>query len=69
MQVPSIAIESTDGKEMRAPIRTKYKAAAVQAAPEFLDLDKGIDKAIGFIEQAAATGAKLISFPEVWLPG
>jgi aliphatic nitrilase len=54
---------------MSTPIGTKYKVAAVQAAPEFLDLGKGIDKAIGFIEQAAAAGAKLIAFPEVWLPG
>lgn len=50
-------------------MQTKYKVAAVQAAPEFLDLAKGIDKAIGLIEEAAAAGAKLIAFPEVWLPG
>jgi nitrilase len=54
---------------MGIPIRSKYKVAAVQAAPEFLDLDKGITKAIGFIEQAAAAGADLIAFPEVYLPG
>ena len=47
----------------------KFRAAAVQAAPVFLDLDGGIDKAIGLIEQAAAEGAKLIAFPETWLPG
>lgn len=47
----------------------KYKVAAVQAAPEFMDLDKGIDKAIGFMEEASRAGAKLIAFPEVWLPG
>ena len=47
----------------------KFRAAAVQAAPVFLDLDAGIDKAIGLIEQAAAKGAKLIAFPETWLPG
>lgn len=49
--------------------QTKYKVAAVQAAPEFLDLDKGVAKAIGLIEEAAKSGAKLIAFPEVWLPG
>ncbi|MEO7854671.1 MAG: carbon-nitrogen hydrolase family protein [Rubrivivax sp.] len=47
----------------------KFTAAAVQAAPAFLDLDAGIDKAIALIEQAAAKGAKLIAFPETWLPG
>ena len=47
----------------------KYKVAAVQAAPEFLDLKKGITKAIALIEEAASQGAELIAFPEVWLPG
>jgi nitrilase len=46
-----------------------YKVAVVQAAPAFLDLDAGIDKAIGLIERAAAQGARLIAFPETWLPG
>ena len=36
----------------------KFKAAAVQAAPVFLDLDAGIDKAIGLIADAAAQGAQ-----------
>ncbi len=47
----------------------KFKAAAVQAAPAFLDLDAGIDKAIALIGEAAAKGASLIAFPETWLPG
>ncbi|OBZ97552.1 amidohydrolase (plasmid) [Pararhizobium polonicum] len=47
----------------------QYKVAAVQAAPEFLDLAKGVDKAVSLIEAAAAEGASLIAFPEVWLPG
>lgn len=54
---------------MSTPVRTKYKVAAVQAAPEFMDLEKGITKAIRLIEEAAAAGAELIAFPEVWLPG
>jgi aliphatic nitrilase len=37
--------------------------------PVFLDLDASIDKAIGLISEAAANGAKLIAFPETWLPG
>jgi aliphatic nitrilase len=47
----------------------KYKVAAVQAAPMFLDLDASIDKAIQLIAEAAKQGAKLIAFPETWLPG
>lgn len=47
----------------------KFRAAAIQAAPVFLDLDASIDKAIGLIAEAAGNGAKLIAFPETWLPG
>jgi aliphatic nitrilase len=49
--------------------RTKYKAAAVQASPVFLDLERSIDKAISLIEEAAANDAALVAFPETWLPG
>lgn len=46
-----------------------FKVAAVQAAPSFLDLKSGIERAVGFIEEAAKAGAKLVVFPETWLPG
>lgn len=41
----------------------------MQAAPEYLDLDRSIDKAIALIEDAARAGVRLIAFPELWLPG
>ena len=47
----------------------KFNAAAVQAAPVFLDLGGTVDKAIGLIEEAADNGANLIAFPETWIPG
>ena len=47
----------------------RIKAACVQAAPVFLDLDASIEKAAKFCEEAAANGAKFIAFPETWLPG
>ncbi|MDM0085406.1 carbon-nitrogen hydrolase family protein [Variovorax sp. J31P179] len=47
----------------------KYSVAVVQAAPIWLDLDATIDKTICLIKEASAGGAKLIVFPETWLPG
>lgn len=47
----------------------KFKAAAVQAAPVFLDADATADKAVDLITEAAKNGAKLIGFPEGFIPG
>ena len=43
--------------------------AVVQAAPAFLDLQAGVAKTVALIEDAARRGAKLIAFPECWIPG
>ncbi|MGH8833559.1 MAG: carbon-nitrogen hydrolase family protein [Actinomycetes bacterium] len=42
--------------------------AAVQAAPVFLDRDATTDKAVDLIAKAAAEGARLIVFPETFIP-
>lgn len=47
----------------------KYKVAAVQAASAFLDIEAGIEKTRQLIAEAAAHGARLIAFPEAWIPG
>ena len=47
----------------------KFKAAAVQTSPVFLNAEKTIDKAITFIKEAAENGAQLIAFPEVFVSG
>ncbi|MFD9359222.1 carbon-nitrogen hydrolase family protein [Streptomyces sp. NPDC060031] len=47
----------------------RFTAAAVQAAPVYLDAAATVDKAIALIAQAAAEGAELVVFPEVFVPG
>lgn len=46
-----------------------FTAAVVQASPVYMDLDGTVHKTIALIEEAASAGARLIVFPEVWLPG
>lgn len=48
---------------------TKFKAAVVQAAPVFMDLDGCVEKAVGLIEEAARNGARIVAFSECWFPG
>jgi nitrilase len=47
----------------------RFKAAAVQAAPAFLDTPATIRRAVSLIDEAARNGAALIAFPEVFVPG
>jgi aliphatic nitrilase len=46
-----------------------YKVAAAHVAPVFLDTDRTVDKACSVIAEAAAQGARLVAFPEVFIPG
>ena len=45
------------------------KVAAVQAAPVLLDRDETIGKVVALTEKAAAEGARLVAFPEAFVPG
>ncbi|KAK1226650.1 hypothetical protein PQX77_010362 [Marasmius sp. AFHP31] len=47
----------------------RFKVAAVQAEPVWLDLQGGVNKTIDIINEAAAEGARIIGFPEVFIPG
>jgi nitrilase len=47
----------------------KFKAAAIQAAPVFLNRAATVEKACRLILEAANRGAQLIVFPEVFIAG
>ncbi|MET0047388.1 MAG: carbon-nitrogen hydrolase family protein [Sedimenticola sp.] len=43
--------------------------AIVQAPPVFLDREKTLERAVQYIEEAAGQGARLVAFPEAYVPG
>lgn len=45
-----------------------YKAASVTASPKLFDLSGTVDKCCDFIQEAADNGAKLVVFPETFIP-
>jgi aliphatic nitrilase len=47
----------------------RFRAAAVQAAPAFLDPAATVAKAASLIREAAANGAEIVAFPEVFVAG
>ena len=49
--------------------RGTCRVAVVQASPVFLDRQATIEKGVRLIHEAADEGARIIGFPEVWVPG
>ena len=47
----------------------RLRVAAVQAAPVFLNREASVEKACRLIREAGAGGAKVIGFPEGFIPG
>lgn len=47
----------------------RFKAAAVQASPVYLNAGATADEAASLVREAAANGARLVAFPEVSVPG
>ncbi|HET9328789.1 MAG TPA: carbon-nitrogen hydrolase family protein [Candidatus Eisenbacteria bacterium] len=53
---------------MNAEIQKPFRAAAIQAAPVFLDREATVQKACDLIAHAAREGARLIVLPETFIP-
>ncbi|PWA12336.1 nitrilase [Pueribacillus theae] len=48
--------------------KNQFKVAVVQAGSEVMDKEKGIKKTVRLIEEASQEGAKIIVFPEAFIP-
>ncbi|HKV87688.1 MAG TPA: carbon-nitrogen hydrolase family protein [Candidatus Dormibacteraeota bacterium] len=52
---------------MRKP--NPHRVAVVQHPPVTLHRDKTLQRGVRLLEEAVESGARLVSFPETWLPG
>lgn len=48
---------------------TTVRVALTQHEPCWFDLQGTVDKTVKLIKEAATNGARLICFPECWVPG
>jgi Carbon-nitrogen hydrolase len=51
------------------PKDSTVRVAVTQHESAWLDLEAGVEKTCSLIEEAAQAGAKLVTFPECWIPG
>ena len=51
------------------PLKPTCRLAIVQAEPKLFDKEAGLRQTLVFIRRAAAQGAELIVFPELFIPG
>ena len=58
--------EEHTGSTPRLP---RFKAAAVQTAPVYLDPTATAQKACSLIREAAGNGAQIVAFPEMFIAG
>jgi nitrilase len=50
-------------------VKKSVKIGIVQSGPEYLDLEKSMEKAVALVEEAAGKGAELVVFGESWFTG
>ncbi len=50
-------------------MKKSIKIGIVQSGPEYLDIQKSVDKAVSLIEEAVGKDAELVVFGETWLSG
>lgn len=56
-------------RNKKSVLNSDYQIAVVQHPPIYLNLPESIKLAEDFISEASEHGARLIVFPETWLPG
>src|SRR3982074_1417618 len=54
---------------MPKKVASPHRVAVVQHPPVPLNKQKTLQRGVELLEEAAAGGARLVSFPETWLPG
>lgn len=49
-------------------MESRFKAAALQIAPVVMDIKKTVEKAVSLIHEVAKNGARIVVFPETFIP-